>query len=33
MHERIGEINFVHDCFASYTMPDPDNIIDGRYPS
>jgi hypothetical protein len=33
MHERIGEINFAHDCFASYTMPDPDNIIDGRYPS
>lgn len=33
MHERIGEINFAHDCFANYTMPDPDNIIDGRYPS
>ncbi|KAG1893282.1 histidine phosphatase superfamily [Suillus fuscotomentosus] len=33
MHERIGEINYAHDCFANYTMPDPDNIIDGRYPS
>lgn len=33
MHERIGEINFAHDCFANYTMPNPDNIIDGRYPS
>lgn len=33
MHERIGEINYAHDCFANYTMPNPDNIIDGRYPS
>ncbi|KAG0702010.1 histidine phosphatase superfamily [Suillus ampliporus] len=32
MHERIGEINFAYDCFANYTMPNPDNIIDGRYP-
>ncbi|KAG2154726.1 histidine phosphatase superfamily [Suillus clintonianus] len=33
MQERIGQINFVHDCFANYTMPNPDEIIDGRYPS
>ncbi|KAG1757693.1 histidine phosphatase superfamily [Suillus lakei] len=33
MHERIGQINFAHDCFANYTMPNPDDIIDGRYPS
>jgi hypothetical protein len=33
MQERIGEINYAHDCFANYTMPNPDNIIDGRYPS
>ncbi|KAG1816550.1 histidine phosphatase superfamily [Suillus variegatus] len=32
MHERIGQINYAHDCFANYTMPNPDNIIDGRYP-
>ncbi|KAG0700013.1 histidine phosphatase superfamily [Suillus ampliporus] len=32
MHERIGQINFAHDCFANYTMPNPDNIVDGRYP-
>ncbi|KAG1908216.1 histidine phosphatase superfamily [Suillus fuscotomentosus] len=33
MHERIGQIDYAHDCFVNYTMPDPDNIIDGRYPS
>ncbi|KAG1837949.1 histidine phosphatase superfamily [Suillus tomentosus] len=33
MHERIGQIDFAHDCFANYTMPNPDNMIDGRYPS
>ncbi|KAG2078611.1 phosphoglycerate mutase-like protein [Suillus decipiens] len=33
MQERIGEINFAYDCFANYTMPDPDTIIDGRYPT
>ncbi|KAG2055004.1 phosphoglycerate mutase-like protein [Suillus hirtellus] len=32
MHERIGQIDFAHDCFANYTMPDPDNIMDGRCP-
>jgi hypothetical protein len=33
MHERIGQIDFDFDCFANYTMPDPDNITDGRYPT
>ncbi|EGO05200.1 hypothetical protein SERLA73DRAFT_174197 [Serpula lacrymans var. lacrymans S7.3] len=33
MHERIGQIDFNYDCFANYTMPDPDDIIDGRYPA
>ncbi|KAG1789629.1 histidine phosphatase superfamily [Suillus plorans] len=33
MHERIGQIDFAHDCFANYTMPDPDSIMDGRCPS
>jgi len=32
MQERIGQIDFAHDCFANYTMPNPDNIVDGRYP-
>ncbi|KAG2120757.1 histidine phosphatase superfamily [Suillus discolor] len=32
MHERIGQIDYAHDCFAKYTIPKPDNIIDGRYP-
>lgn len=33
IYERMGQIDFAHDCFANYTMPNPDNIIDGRYPS
>ncbi|KAH7929307.1 phosphoglycerate mutase-like protein [Leucogyrophana mollusca] len=33
MQERIGQIDFDYDCFANYTMPDPDNITDGRYPA
>ncbi|KAG1784075.1 histidine phosphatase superfamily [Suillus placidus] len=33
MNARIGEINFAHDCFANYTMPNPDNITDGRCPT
>ncbi|KAH7890476.1 histidine phosphatase superfamily [Phlebopus sp. FC_14] len=32
MHRRIAEIDFAFDCFANYTMPDPDHITDGRYP-
>ncbi|KAH7928511.1 phosphoglycerate mutase-like protein [Leucogyrophana mollusca] len=33
MQERIGQIDFDFDCFANYTMPDPDDITDGRYPA
>lgn len=32
MKQRIAEVDFAFDCFGNYTMPDPDNIIDGRYP-
>ena len=27
---RIAEVDFAFDCFANYTMPDPDLIVDGR---
>ena len=33
MQERIGEVDFAFDCFANYTFPNPDNIIDGRFPA
>ncbi|KAL4069707.1 histidine phosphatase superfamily [Scleroderma yunnanense] len=33
MQERIGEIDFYFSCYGNYTIPDPDNIIDGRYPA
>ncbi|KIJ68571.1 hypothetical protein HYDPIDRAFT_173254 [Hydnomerulius pinastri MD-312] len=33
MHERIGQIDFDFDCFGNYTMPNPDDITDGRYPA
>ncbi|EIW82796.1 phosphoglycerate mutase-like protein [Coniophora puteana RWD-64-598 SS2] len=33
MQTRIGEIDFDFDCFANYTMPQPDEITDGRYPA
>ncbi|KIM66301.1 hypothetical protein SCLCIDRAFT_7973 [Scleroderma citrinum Foug A] len=33
MHERIGEIDFYFSCYGNYTVPDPDNIVDGRYPA
>ncbi|KAI0066187.1 phosphoglycerate mutase-like protein [Artomyces pyxidatus] len=29
---RIAEIDFQYDCFANYTIPDPDTIVDGRFP-
>ncbi|KAJ7291916.1 histidine phosphatase superfamily [Mycena rebaudengoi] len=32
MKQRITEVDFDFDCFGNYTMPDPDNIVDGRYP-
>ena len=27
IQERIGEVDFTFDCFANYTFPNPDNII------
>ncbi|KAK7466236.1 hypothetical protein VKT23_004964 [Stygiomarasmius scandens] len=32
MKERLGTIDFDFDCFANYTIPNPDEIIDGRFP-
>ncbi|EPQ60549.1 phosphoglycerate mutase-like protein [Gloeophyllum trabeum ATCC 11539] len=32
MQERMAEIDYDFDCFANYTVPTPDTIIDGRYP-
>ncbi|KAJ7486834.1 hypothetical protein FB451DRAFT_1228150 [Mycena latifolia] len=32
MKQRIAEVDFAFDCFGNYTMPDPDDIVDGRYP-
>ncbi|KAJ6545482.1 histidine phosphatase superfamily [Mycena capillaripes] len=32
MKQRIAEVDFAFDCFGNYTMPDPDGIVDGRYP-
>ncbi|KAF4573027.1 hypothetical protein EYR36_007537 [Pleurotus pulmonarius] len=32
LQQRIAEIDFAFDCFANYTIPDPDTIIDGRFP-
>ena len=32
MQERIASIDFAFDCFANYSMPNPDDITDGRYP-
>ena len=30
LQDRIAEIDFDYDCFANYTVPDPDLIVDGR---
>ncbi|KAI0721339.1 phosphoglycerate mutase-like protein [Cerioporus squamosus] len=30
MKERIAEVDYQYDCFANYTVPWPDPIIDGR---
>lgn len=32
MKQRITEVDFNFDCFADYTVPIPDNIVDGQYP-
>nr|ADW23572.1 acid phosphatase [uncultured organism] len=33
LQKRIEEVDFVHDCTANYTVPVPDNIVDGQYPT
>ncbi|KZT05884.1 phosphoglycerate mutase-like protein [Laetiporus sulphureus 93-53] len=32
MKERIAEIDYAYDCFGDYSIPVPDDIIDGRMP-
>jgi len=32
MKQRIQEIDFTFDCFANYTIPEPDTIINGQFP-
>ncbi len=32
MKTRIGETDYAFDCLANYTLPNPDLIIDGRFP-
>ncbi|THV07666.1 phosphoglycerate mutase-like protein [Dendrothele bispora CBS 962.96] len=32
MQQRIQEIDFDFDCFANFTIPDPDTITDGQFP-
>lgn len=33
MQERIGEVDFAYDCYGNYTVPNPNTIVDGRYPA
>lgn len=33
MKQRINEVDFNFDCFANFSVPIPDNIIDGQFPS
>lgn len=33
LQKRIEEVDFVHDCTANYSVPVPDNIVDGQYPT
>ena len=32
LQARIKEVDFQFDCFANYSIPVPDEIIDGRFP-
>ncbi|KAJ6595077.1 phosphoglycerate mutase-like protein [Mycena vulgaris] len=32
MNQRIAEVDFAFDCFANYTIPNPDNITTGQFP-
>ncbi|KZP16862.1 acid phosphatase, partial [Athelia psychrophila] len=33
MKSRVEEVDFDFDCAADYTVPAPDNIVDGQYPA
>jgi hypothetical protein len=33
MKQRIEEVDFDFDCFGNYTVPEPDNIVDGQFPA
>ncbi|KAJ7302728.1 acid phosphatase [Mycena albidolilacea] len=32
MQQRMSEVDFAFDCFANYTIPDPDQIVTGQFP-
>ncbi|KAH9486630.1 3-phytase A [Psilocybe cubensis] len=32
MKARIAEVDFAFDCFANFTIPIPDNIVNGQFP-
>ncbi|KAJ7073158.1 acid phosphatase [Mycena amicta] len=32
LQKRVGQVDYAFDCFANYTMPDPDGITTGQYP-
>ncbi|KAF8998408.1 histidine phosphatase superfamily [Cyathus striatus] len=32
MEQRIEEVDFEFDCFGNYTIPSPDEIVDGQFP-
>ncbi|KAJ7153350.1 phosphoglycerate mutase-like protein [Mycena filopes] len=32
MQQRIEEVDFAFDCFANYTIPEPDGITNGQFP-
>ncbi|KDR85316.1 hypothetical protein GALMADRAFT_218408 [Galerina marginata CBS 339.88] len=32
MKQRIEEVDFNFDCFGNYTVPVPDNIVNGQFP-
>ena len=33
MKKQIRDVDFAFDCFANFSVPIPDNIIDGRPPA
>ncbi|KAF7292081.1 Phosphoglycerate mutase-like protein [Mycena indigotica] len=32
LQKRIGEVDYQFDCFANYSIPDPDPIVNGQFP-